>query len=163
MDNQNKQNLTQNEDARCLASITTFIASSQQWLDVLSSLPLENKKQMTLKIADITKVSTNIIQTRSLQILQFCSQIEKCRNEIAVLRKTLNDLPCNESGLIQYMKKKHKLRKEISLLQRKITSLQSKFSSYRSEIDTYQTALDICSEFSRRLKFFLEYEEFFSS
>lgn len=159
----NKQNLESNEDAQCLAIINTFIANSRKQLDVLSSLSLEKKKKLTLDIANITKVSVKIIQIRELQIFSTHIEIEECNFKITTLMKELENLQTSKVKLVQRVIKKRKISREISILQEKIISLFTSISSYNSEVFTYQKALDICCEFSRRLKFFLEYEENFSS
>lgn len=165
MDKDKKQQIRNQKEiekyeAEILNSIRIFISSSRTLLDILHTLSTDKKKTVTLNIAELTKQCSEMSKKRCLQIAEGTLMISQRRLELEQNDYALSQLNThkNEYTTIQYFKKKSQIKCKIKDINKHISDLQDIISVYQAEVDTYKNALNICSEFARRLKFYLSCE-----
>lgn len=149
------------QEAKILERTTAFISISKRTLDLLHDFSVEKKRKLVLDVADITKVCSYMSKNRQYDILVFHLQMINLNDEIEHLQNELTNLEANKKANKRqdYSSKKHQICKEISIAEKDIASIKKNILTYESEVKIYSTALQICSEFGRRLNFYLSVEE----
>ena len=142
-------------------TVQHFISNSEKISYGLSGLSLDNKKYLTLTVAEITKICSQMYKKRNLELCLYNLQIYQLRFKKSENETLLKNLLAhkNKHSLLAYLQEKHQLSKEIRSIESSISSLENSISFCQTELNTYKKALDICSEFARRLRFYLSIEE----
>lgn len=145
---------------KTLKDINSFINDSEKVSYALAKLSKESLEELTVYVANITQRSILLSKQCNLELVSYNLQIVQKNFIMLEKKKALDVLKESKSNLniFKYLKQKHMLSKEIKSLNREISSMQSLISSYKSDLDTCIKALQICSEFGRRLTFYLSFD-----
>lgn len=155
----NVQNLKriQKVEKAALDSIKKFIESSQKLSDNLTNIPVEDKKTVTLHLAQIATQCAVLTKKRTLQGVEaemriglLSSQISKKDEEITQLQHHRNNYSFTE-----YYKQLSKMKKEKRQIKKQIPKWEKKKDTYKADADLCIDALNICGKISNRLVFFL--------
>ena len=150
-----KEKLRLQKRANDIHTINKFVTDSDKTLGVLHALPVKAKQDITLNVAEITKFCSLYAKDTQLLILQSNLEISKLSLEKEELLFKSSHITGN---IFQHIARKISISVNSAKNNRNMVASQKLLSQYEQEAQILSDALKICSEFGRRLSFYLSFE-----